>query len=70
MIVKVDPRYFRPTEVDTLLGDAGKAQRQLGWRAEIGFATLVKEMIEADREHARRDALVAREGFKTYTRHE
>ncbi len=70
VIVKVDPRYFRPTEVDTLLGDAGKAQRQLGWRAEIDFATLVKEMIEADREHARRDALVAREGFKTYTRHE
>ncbi len=70
VIVKVDPRYFRPTEVDTLLGDAGKAQRQLGWRAEISFAELVQEMIETDREHARRDALVAREGFKTYTRHE
>ena len=70
VIVKVDPRYFRPTEVDTLLGDAGKAQRNLGWRAEISFAELVKEMIETDREHARRDALVAREGFKTYTRHE
>jgi GDPmannose 4,6-dehydratase len=70
VIVKVDPRYFRPTEVDTLLGDAGKARSKLGWRAEISFAELVKEMIDTDREHARRDALVAREGFKTYARHE
>jgi len=70
VIVKVDPRYFRPTEVDTLLGDPAKALRQMGWRAEISFAELVKEMIDTDREHARRDALVAREGFKTYTRHE
>ena len=62
-LVRVDPRYFRPTEVDTLLGDASKAQKQLGWRAEIGFEALVQEMIAADREHAERDALIAREGF-------
>jgi GDPmannose 4,6-dehydratase len=69
-IVKVDRRYFRPTEVDTLLGDASKARRQLGWRAETSFATLVKEMVTADLDIARRDALVAREGFPTYQRHE
>ena len=65
-IVKVDPRYFRPTEVDTLLGDASKARRRLGWTPEIAFETLVKEMIETDLELARRDAAMAREGFKVY----
>ena len=69
-IVKVDPRYFRPTEVDTLLGDASKARSKLGWQPEISFEALVQEMVETDSAHARRDALVAREGFKTYTRHE
>ncbi len=69
-IVKVDPRYFRPTEVDTLLGDPSKAQAKLGWRAETSFADLVREMTAADLEIARRDALVAREGFKTYRHHE
>ncbi len=62
-VVRVDPRYFRPTEVDTLLGDASKARRELGWRAEIGFEQLVREMIDADRQLAERDALIAREGF-------
>jgi GDPmannose 4,6-dehydratase len=70
VVVKVDERYFRPTEVDTLLGDASKAHRQLGWKAETSFASLVKEMVEADLDAARRDALVAREGFRTYRRHE
>lgn len=69
-IVKVDPRYFRPTEVETLLGDATKAQQKLGWKAETSFESLVKEMIDTDLEAARRDALVAREGFKTYSYHE
>jgi len=69
-LVKVDPRYFRPTEVETLLGDATKARQKLGWRAETSFATLVKEMVEADLESARRDALMAREGFKTFRYHE
>ncbi len=70
MVVKVDPRYFRPTEVDTLLGDPAKARARLGWRAETSFAELVREMTAADLEIARRDALVAREGFKTYRHHE
>lgn len=65
-VVKVDPRYFRPTEVDTLLGDPSKAQLVLGWEPEVPFETLVKEMVEADLEAARRDAVIAREGFKTY----
>lgn len=69
-IVKIDGRYFRPTEVDTLLGDATKARTKLGWKPQTTFETLVKEMAAADLEDARRDALVAREGFKTYKRHE
>jgi GDPmannose 4,6-dehydratase len=66
VIVKVDARYFRPTEVDTLLGDATKARTRLGWSPEISFDSLVKEMIAADLELARRDATIAREGFKTF----
>jgi GDPmannose 4,6-dehydratase len=65
-IVKIDPRYFRPTEVDTLLGDATKARTKLGWKPEISFAQLVEEMVAEDLEIARRDAVIAREGFKTY----
>jgi GDPmannose 4,6-dehydratase len=70
VIVHVDPRYFRPTEVDTLLGDPGKAKRKLGWVPEVRFAQLVKEMVAGDLEIARRDQLVAREGFKTISHHE
>jgi GDPmannose 4,6-dehydratase len=69
-IVKIDPRYFRPTEVDSLLGDPSKARTRLGWKAEISFDRLVCEMVESDLELARRDALVAREGFKTYRHQE
>ena len=69
-VVKIDPRYFRPTEVDSLLGDSSKARARLGWKAEIPFDQLVQEMIESDLEIARRDALVAREGFKTYRHQE
>lgn len=69
-IVKVDPRYFRPTEVDTLLGDPSKAKKKLGWRTEVTFQMLVAEMVAADLEAARRDSLIAREGFRTYNRHE
>jgi GDPmannose 4,6-dehydratase len=65
-VAKVDPRYFRPTEVETLLGDATKARTKLGWQPEIGFDQLVKEMVAQDLEIARRDAVIAREGFKTY----
>lgn len=70
VVIKVDPRYFRPTEVDTLLGDPTKARTKLGWRAETSFKNLVKEMVASDLETARRDALVEREGFRTYRHHE
>jgi GDPmannose 4,6-dehydratase len=69
-LVRVDPRYFRPTEVASLLGDATKARRQLGWKAEIGFEALVREMVEADSSLAERDALVARAGFSVHSPHE
>jgi GDPmannose 4,6-dehydratase len=69
-LVRVDPRYFRPTEVDTLLGDASKAQAKLGWRAQIGFPELVAEMVTEDLKSAERDAMIAREGYKVYSRHE
>ena len=62
-IVRIDPRYFRPTEVDTLLGDATKARKQLNWSPEIGFEDLVKEMVENDLRLAERDASMARNGF-------
>jgi GDPmannose 4,6-dehydratase len=70
VVVKVDPRYFRPSEVDTLLGDASKAREKLGWRPEIDFSTLIKEMMAADLEAARRDLVIAKEGFKTYRHRE
>lgn len=69
-IVKVDPRYFRPTEVDTLLGDPTNARKKLGWAPETSFETLIKEMVDEDLAAARRDALIAREGFRTYRYHE
>jgi GDPmannose 4,6-dehydratase len=69
-LVRVDPRYFRPTEVQTLLGDPTKARQKLGWTAEIDFSELVAEMVESDLEAAKRDALVAKEGYKVYSHHE
>jgi GDPmannose 4,6-dehydratase len=65
-LVKVDPRYFRPTEVDTLMGDPSKARDRLGWKPQISFDSLIKEMIAADLENARRDSVISREGFTTY----
>lgn len=65
-IVRVDARYFRPTEVDALIGDASKAQTKLGWRPEHSFAELVDEMVQEDVQLAKRDAAIAREGFRTY----
>jgi GDPmannose 4,6-dehydratase len=66
----VDPRYFRPTEVETLLGDATKARQKLGWTAEVSFPELVAEMVESDLRLAKRDAMVAKEGYKVYNHHE
>jgi len=70
VVVCVDPRYFRPTEVDSLLGDPARAMSRLGWRPQVSFGELVAEMVAADLELAQRDALVAREGFKAFNRYE
>jgi GDPmannose 4,6-dehydratase len=69
-IVAVDPRYFRPTEVETLLGDASKARRKLGWTPKIRFPELVAEMMREDLKAAERDELVKKHGFATYDYHE
>jgi GDPmannose 4,6-dehydratase len=65
-VVAVDPRYFRPTEVETLLGDPNKARRELGWTPRTPFVDLVREMVEADLRAAQRDALVRKHGFNAY----
>jgi GDPmannose 4,6-dehydratase len=69
-IVAVDPRYFRPAEVETLLGDPAKARNELGWSPRIGFQALVEEMVSEDLKAAERDALVQRHGFAAYDYHE
>jgi GDPmannose 4,6-dehydratase len=63
-IVRVDPRYFRPAEVDTLLGDPGKAHLKLGWTPTTTLEELVAEMVAADKEEARKEALLRLKGFQ------
>jgi GDPmannose 4,6-dehydratase len=70
VIVKVDPRYYRPTEVETLLGDPSKAKAKLGWTPTTTFEELVKEMIDADYTAARKDSLVKMAGFVAFDHHE
>ena len=70
VIVKVDPRYYRPTEVATLLGDPSKARRKLGWQPTTSLQELIREMVDADYAGATRDSLVRRAGFRTYDYHE
>lgn len=67
-IVAVDPRYFRPTEVETLLGDPSKAKEQLGWTPHTSFKELISEMIIADLREAERDQLCKTEGFEVMNR--
>jgi GDPmannose 4,6-dehydratase len=69
-IVAVDPRYFRPTEVETLLGDPTKAKEKLGWTPKISFGELVSEMVREDLKSAERDELVKKHGYKTMDYHE
>lgn len=69
-VVAVDPRYFRPTEVDSLLGDASKAKALLHWEPTVGFGDLVSEMVREDLRLAERDALVKSHGHKTFNRNE
>ena len=67
VIVRVDPRYFRPTEVETLLGDPTKARERLGWEPETSAREMCREMVEADLEIAKRSALLKRHGFHVPT---
>jgi len=69
-IVRIDPRYFRPTEVESLLGDPSKAKRNLGWEPKISFEELVCEMTQADLEETKKDELCQRAGFKVYSPNE
>lgn len=65
-IISIDPRYFRPTEVETLLGDPTKAKIKLGWSPRTSFAELVREMVQEDLKAAQRDELVKKYGYSTY----
>lgn len=69
-LIEVDPRYYRPSEVETLLGDATKARQQLGWKPRISFKELVAEMVHADFQEAKRDHLVMEHGHKHFAYHE
>ena len=69
-VVEVDPRYFRPTEVETLLGDPSKAKQKLGWEPTTSFQSLVSEMMHEDLQSAKRDELVKQHGFRYFARHE
>jgi len=66
VIVRVDPRYYRPAEVETLLGDPTKAREKLGWTPTTTLAELVSEMVASDYDAARRDSMVKLAGFKAY----
>jgi GDPmannose 4,6-dehydratase len=65
-LVRIDPRYFRPTEVDYLLGDASKARSELGWEPTVSFDELVRIMVTEDLKEAERDQLCEREGFPVF----
>ncbi len=66
MIIAIDPQYYRPTEVNELLGDASKARKKLGWKPTITFEDMIAEIVEADLEEAKKDNLCQTEGFQTY----
>jgi GDPmannose 4,6-dehydratase len=70
VLVEIDRRYFRPAEVDTLLGDPSKARRKLGWAPKVSFKELVTEMIREDMKEAERDQLCKREGYRVMRYHE
>jgi GDPmannose 4,6-dehydratase len=70
VVVAIDPRYYRPTEANSLLGDASKARAELGWKPRIEFGDLVRKMIEEDLKIAERDALVRKHGYSVMNYHE
>ena len=63
-VIEIDPRYFRPAEVDLLLGDSSKARKELGWEPEYDLGMLVKEMVEADLELAKKEKTLKEAGYK------
>ncbi|MGM0540027.1 MAG: GDP-mannose 4,6-dehydratase, partial [Thermodesulfobacteriota bacterium] len=70
VLVRIDPRYFRPTEVDSLLGDPSKARQKLGWTPEISFQDMVREMVQYDYNLAQRDKLCNDHGYEVCSFHE
>jgi GDPmannose 4,6-dehydratase len=70
ILIRIDPRYFRPTEVDFLLGDPSKAREKLGWENRVSFDQLIKIMVHDDLKEAQKDHLCSREGFQTYNHFE
>jgi GDPmannose 4,6-dehydratase len=69
-IVAIDPRYFRPTEVETLLGDPSNAHKKLGWKPQISFKDMVAEMVRTDLKQARKHVLLSKNGFEVPVCHE
>ena len=67
IVIRIDPRYFRPTEVDELLGDASKAREKLGWEPKILIEELISEMIEEDSKESKKESLLKNEGFSVYS---
>ena len=63
IVIKIDERYFRPTEVQTLLGDPSKAKDKLGWTPRISLEELIKEMVEADKKESKKESYLKKEGF-------
>jgi GDPmannose 4,6-dehydratase len=70
VVVSIDPAYFRPAEVESLLGDAARAREKLGWQPRVDFESLVSEMVDADLQLAKRDHLMGTHGYRTYRAHE
>jgi len=70
VVVRIDPRYFRPAEVETLLGNPAKAKAKLGWEPKVTFEEMVVEMVRSDLESARRDELVKGHGYQVFDYHE
>ena len=70
VVVRIDPRYFRPTEVEQLIGDASKARNQLKWNPKITLNQLITEMIEEDSNEAKKESLLKKKGFSIYSSQE
>ena len=70
IVIKIDPKYFRPTEVEELLGDSSKATKRLNWKPKITLDELISEMIEFDSNEAKKEKLLKAKGYKIYNSHE